>query len=300
MGEKKKTMTKDEIIMELMELLKENGKAKQAAEVFECAAYVDMLENKLDQMTNELVQMRKELQEMKEQQVSKSLKETLSEMVDHAQVRCQKMKEKLFEAKEEMHNKALEIVKAVKQKGKEALNKVSEFFGVKRKLMSIRENVREGIVETDKTLACIDGFGEGVRMANQQLANSFRVLVGKEQVDYSKKEYAQSNVAVMRKPWEWQKKMYQNLELHLNAAIDKVDNLAMDMEIRRMEKKWDEVYEERKQGGREVVQPQVLSMVSEPEYEYGAEKFEAYVEENAGDGKQAVKGVVVQASEKVR
>ena len=65
MGEKKKTMTKDEIIMELMELLKENGKAKQAAEVFECAAYVDMLENKLDQMTNELVQMRKELQEMK-------------------------------------------------------------------------------------------------------------------------------------------------------------------------------------------------------------------------------------------
>ena len=50
MGEKKKTMTKDEIIMELMELLKENGKAKQAAEVFECAAYVDMLENKLEKL----------------------------------------------------------------------------------------------------------------------------------------------------------------------------------------------------------------------------------------------------------
>lgn len=33
-----------------------------------------------------------------------------------------------------MHNKASEIVKAVKQKGKEALNKVSEFFGVKKKL----------------------------------------------------------------------------------------------------------------------------------------------------------------------
>ena len=98
-----------------------------------------------------------------------------------------------------------EIVKAVKQKGKEALNKVSEFFGVKKKLESIRENVREGIVETDQTLARIDGFGEGMRMANEQLANSFRVLAGKEQVDYSKKEYAKSNVAVIRKPWEWQK-----------------------------------------------------------------------------------------------
>mgnify|MGYP001071019439 CR=1 FL=1 len=133
MEEKKKSMTKDEMIMELMELLKANGRPKQAADVFESAAYVDMLESKLDQMTSELVQMRKELQEMKEQQASKSLKETLSEMVDRAQARCQQMKEKLFEAKEEMHNKAAEIVKAVKQKGKEALNKVSEFFGVKKK-----------------------------------------------------------------------------------------------------------------------------------------------------------------------
>ena len=92
------------------------GRPKQAADVFESAAYVDMLESKLDQMTNELVQMRKELQEMKEQQASKSLKETLSEMVDRAQARCQQMKEKLFEVKEEMHNKAAEIVKAVKQR----------------------------------------------------------------------------------------------------------------------------------------------------------------------------------------
>ena len=77
MKEKRKSMTKDEMIMELMELLKANGKSKQAADVFESAAYVDMLESKLDQMTNELVQMRKELQEMKEQQASKSLKGNL-------------------------------------------------------------------------------------------------------------------------------------------------------------------------------------------------------------------------------
>ena len=241
MEEKRKSMTKDEMIIELMELLKANGRPKQAADVFESAAYVDMLESKLEQMANELVQMRKELQEMKEQQVSKTLKETLSDMADRAQARCQQMKEKLFEVKEEMHNKAAEIVKAVKQKGKEALNKVSEFFGVKKKLESIRDNIREGIIETNQTLARIDGFGEGMRMANQQLANSFRVLSGKEQVDYSKKEYAQSNIAVIRKPWEWQKKVYQNLELHLDAAIDKVDNMAKDVELQKMEKKSDEL-----------------------------------------------------------
>ena len=33
--------------------------------------------------------------------------------------------------------------------------------------------------------------------------------------------------------------MYQNLELHLDAAIDKVDNLAKDVELQRMEQSGD-------------------------------------------------------------
>ena len=37
--------------------------------------------------------------------------------------------------------------------------------------------------------------------------------------------------------WEWQKNVYQNLELHLDATIDKVDNLAKDVELQRIEKK---------------------------------------------------------------
>lgn len=271
MEEKRKSMTKDEMIMELMELLKANGRPKQAADVFESAAYVDMLESKLDQMTNELVQMRKELQEMKEQQASKSLKETLSEMVDRAQARCQQMKEKLVEVKEEMYNKASEIVKAVKQKGKEALNKVSEFFGVKKKLESIRENVREGIVETDQTLARIDGFGEGMRMANEQLANSFRVLVGKEQVDYSKKEHKSSKTEIAKKPWQWQKKVYESMVLHLDAAIDKVEDLSRDVELNRMKDK--QVEEPDADYSKDILP---VGTVAEPsEYQYGAEAFEA-------------------------
>ena len=173
-------------------------------------------------------------------------------------------------------------------------------FGVKKRLESIRENVREGIVETDQTLARIDGFGEGMRMANQQLANSFRVLAGKEQVDYSKKEYAQSNVAVIRKPWEWQKKVYQNLELHLDAAIDKVDNLAKDVELQKMEKKWDELYEQTHQESKETAQPQTIALVSEKDYSYGAEAFEAYMEESNRDIKSDIKEVALQKSGKAR
>ena len=88
-----------------------------------------------------------------------------------------------------------------------------------------------------------------------------------------------SNVAVIRKPWEWKKKVYQNLERHLDAAIDKVDNLAKDVEIQKMEKKWDELYEQTHQESENAsIQSQPVALVSEKEYEYGADAFELLYE----------------------
>jgi hypothetical protein len=133
-------------------------------------------------------------------------------MLDHAEKRLDEMKQKFFEVKEDMKAKASEIITGFKKRGKEALIKVSEFFGVKEKLEKIRDKVREGIVETDITLARIDGFTEGVHAVNQQIANSFRVLAGKDQKDYSQEIFRADN-SMLRKPWPWQKSVYQNYEV---------------------------------------------------------------------------------------
>lgn len=307
----KTSMTKDEIIMELMELLKQNDRKKQAGEVFEMSAYVDMLENKLDQMTHELVEMRKELREMKEEQASKTLKETLSEMVERAEKRCDDMKKKLFEVKEDMKEKATEIITEFKKKGKEALNKVSEFFGVKKKLEKIRDKVREGIVETDITLARIDGFTEGVHMANQQIANSFRVLAGKDQKDYSQEIFRADN-SMLRKPWAWQKRVYQNLELHLDAAIDKVENLSLDVRNQNYEEvKKIADRDEKKvaaEKAKDLMDSYTTSViipimgVAEGEHKYGADAFEEFMAKQ-GDkdkGKASVDVVPVKKDGKRR
>lgn len=57
---------------------------------------VDMFATKLDQVDYELVEMRKELREMKEELASKTLKETLLEIVDCDEKRYDEMKHKLF------------------------------------------------------------------------------------------------------------------------------------------------------------------------------------------------------------
>ena len=294
----KASMTKDEMIMELIELLKSNDRGRQAGDVFEMAAYIDIIGNRLDQMTQEINQMRKEMQVMRDEQVSKSLKEVLSDVADKAQSRCNERK--LLEAKNDMKTKAAEIVGSFKRKGKEALNKVADFLGVKEKLSAIREKVREGIHETDQTLARIDGFSEGMRTASRQIADSFRALAGSEKKDYVQDDIARDNQTYLRKPWEWQKKVYTGLELHLDAAIDKVDNLRLDVMDRRMQELKDrrkesksENKEKYRTSERETSQlsPGRLAVVAEEQPVYGADAFETYMAKQ--NGKKNVMGTMI-------
>ena len=68
------------------------------------------------------------------------------------------------------------------------------------------------------------------------------------------------------------------------VIIDKVDNLTKDVEIQRMEKKWDKLYEQtHPESVVDSIQPQPVALVSEKKYEYGADAFEAYMNENKGN-----------------
>lgn len=57
--------------------------------------------------------------------------------------------------------------------------------------------------------------------------------------------------------------------MRLDAAIDKTENLASDVEIDRMMKSFDSLMEK-------AHIEQVVSMVAEPNSQYGAEVFEEY------------------------
>lgn len=240
---KKKPLTKDEIIQELMDILKQNNMQSQSNEVFEICSYVDGLEKKLDSVTEEVTKVRDQIKEMQEDTLMNNLKKSVSESADRLEKRCAIIKEQIFEVKTDIATKATQIVNEVKRKGKAALNKVSEFFGIKEKLVAVRTNVKEAQKEADVTIAKIDAFGKGMREANHQIANTFRTFADKETVDYSAKEKKFSKTELFKKPWEAKKKLFANMELRLDAAIDKVDHLSKDVEIGKMMKQYDELME---------------------------------------------------------
>ena len=268
---KKKPLTKDEIIQELMDVLKQNNMQSQSNEVFEICSYVDGLEKKLDSVTEELTKVRNQIKEMQEDTLMNNLKKSVSEAEDRLENRCAIIKEQILEVKTDITTKATQIVNEVKRKGKAALNKVSEFFSIKEKLVCVRTNVKEAQKEADVTIAKIDAFGKGMREVNQQIANTFRTFADKETVDYSAKEKKFSKTELFKKPWEAKKKLFANMELRLDAAIDKVDHLSKDVEIGKMMKQYDELMEE--SNGR-----QNFSLVAEPRAAYGDDVFDKLME----------------------
>ena len=264
-------LTKEQNLMELLELLRKNNMKEAANSIFEMAAYVDVMEKKMDSVLEELVTVKDQLHKMEEREAEKGLKQSLKRAVNKLEQDCKAMKEKLFEVKIEIKAKAGEIVTAVKQKGKAALNKVSEFLGIKKKLQNIRQNVQKSIEDVDKSIGKIDAFGTGMREAEQKIANTFRTFADKPEKEYGEKKF--SKTELIKKPFQAKRKLLSRILNCADAAIEKTERLAAEVK----QYQTDKAGQERGNAGNvEAVNPLELANVAEPEFQYGAEAFEAH------------------------
>ena len=267
-------LTKEKNLMELLDLLRKNNMKEAANSIFEMAAYVDVMGKKMDSVLDELVTVKNQLHKMEEREAEKGLKQSLKRAVNKLEQDCKAMKEKLFEVKAEIKAKAGEIVTAAKQKGKAALNKVAEFLGIKKKLENIRQNVQESIADVDKSIGKIDAFGTGMREAGQKIANTFRTFADKPEKEYGEKKF--SKTELIKKPFQAKRKLLSGILNCADAAIEKTEQLAADV------KKYQTDKAEREMGSvdsMEAVNPAELARVAEPEFQYGAEAFEAHQQE---------------------
>ena len=276
-----KTLTNEEVIRELLELLKKNAMKEQANDVFEICSYVDGLEKKIDSMTEELTNMQNQIKEMQEDTLVNNAKKALSEAQERLNARCEQIKSQVLEVKEHVRSTAKGIVEEAKEKGRAALYRVSEFLGIKKRLLDIRENVRDAIKTTDKDIAKTALLAKGLREAGQTAANAFRTFADKPEVDYSQKEQKHPITKAVLAPMKAVKKMLVSMELHLDASIDKLDNLAMNVKLdkeKHMENIKEQEQTESERAEAERVEAEVVysPMVTEPqEYQYNADAFEA-------------------------
>ena len=300
-----KTLTNEEVIRELLELLKKNAMKEQANDVFEICSYVDGLEKKIDSMTEELTNMQNQIKEMQEDTLVNNAKKALSEARERLNTRCEQIKSQVLEVKAQVKSTAKSIVDEAKAKGRAALYRMSEFLEIKKKLLDIRENVRGTIKTTDKDIAKTALLAKGFREAGQTAANAFRTFADKPEVDYSQKEQKHFITKTVLAPMKAVKKMLVSMELHLDASIDKLDNLAMNVQLDKekyMENAKNLKQTEPERAEAERVEAEVVysPMVAEPqEYQYNADAFENYLRDNAANDNKN-KEIIMQKDKNVR
>ena len=283
-----KTLTNEEVIRELLDLLKKNAMKEQANDVFEICSYVDGLEKKIDSMTEELTNMQNQIKEMQENTLVNNAKKALAEARERLNTRCEQIKSQVSEVKAQVKSTAKSIVEEAKENGRAALYRVSEFLGIKKRLLDIRENVRGAIKTTDKDIAKTALLAKGFREAGQTAANAFRTFADKPEVDYSQKEQKHPITKAVLAPMKAVKKMLVSMELHLDASIDKLDNLAMNVQLdkeKHMENAKVQEQTEPERAEAERVEAEIVysPMVAEPqEYQYNADAFEARGEAGSG------------------
>ena len=278
-----KTLTNEEVIRELLELLKKNAMKEQANDVFEICSYVDGLEKKIDSMTEELTNMQNQIREMQEGTLVNNAKKVLSEVQERLNTRCEQIKSQVLEVKEQVKSTAKGIVEEAKEKGRAALYRVSEFLGIKKRFLDIRENVRGAIKTTDKDIAKTALLAKGFREAGQTVANAFRTFADKPEVDYSQNEQKHIITKAVLIPMKAVRKLFVLMELHLDASIDKLDNLAMNVQIDKEKRMKNTKSEEQNVSDMAEAEPERVNaeivyapMVAEAhEYQYNADAFEA-------------------------
>ena len=150
---------------------------------------------------------------------------------------------------------------------------MAEFLGIKKKL-EVHKNVQESIADVDKSIGKIDAFGIDMREAGQKIANTFRTFADKPEKEYGEKKF--SKTELIKKPFQAKRKLLSGILNCADAAIEKTEQLAADV------KKYQTDKAEREMGSvdsMEAVNPAELAIVAEPEFQYGAEAFEAHQQE---------------------
>ena len=300
-----KTLTNEDVIRELLELLKKNAMKEQANDVFEICSYVDGLEKKIDSMTEELTNMQNQIKEMQEDTLVNNAIKALSEAQEQLNARCEQIKSQVLEVKAQVKSTAKSIVDEAKAKGRAVLYRLSEFLEIKKRLLDIRENVRGAIKTTDKDIAKTALLAKGFREAGQTAVNAFRTFADKPEVDYSQKEQKHPITKAVLAPMKAVKKMLVTMELHLDASIDKLDNLAMNVKLdkeKHMENAKVQEQTEPERAEAERVEAEIVysPMVAEPqEYQYNADAFENYLRDNAANDNKN-KEIIMQKDKNVR
>ena len=187
------TATKQQdALTELIDLLTQNGKKQEAAELAALSAQFAAMEAQYGKVLSELAAVREQLATLHDGgNRAAAMQET-----KQTQAHITQAKETLSTIREDMAAKIKKTLAAVKQHGISALNKAADFLGVKKALAEMKGNVQDAIASTQGSIDRINAIGSELHALNEHAKNLGRALTGKERKELTQRNEDKGVLAV--------------------------------------------------------------------------------------------------------
>lgn len=220
----KENLSEDPAIKELARVLNEMRREADAANVIAMAVYVGRMEEKLSILQQELEIVKKQIDELPSRAKQKPVEQYQQEAESRMKNRCSIMKSQMSEIKTDIKRTAGQAAADLKQCGAKGLNRLSEFFGIRKKLEKYQSNVEESLDDVKGVIEKIDKVGHGLREAKRQAANAMRTLVNMPEKEYAEKKF--SKTELLKKPYLKKEKDLNELLSLTGKAIGVCDKIS--------------------------------------------------------------------------
>lgn len=165
-----KILSDHETVMELLSLMKENGRELQAEELSCLIAALDSLEQQYSSALAELKDIKRDL----------TPEQPSFNLIQAAQEKVEQARDQLAAVKEKIISWAKTAVEDFKRVGVSALDAAISFLGVKKLLEAMQDKVCGAMENVDASAKKVEAMGQELRSAGAHLKNAGRAATGKE------------------------------------------------------------------------------------------------------------------------
>lgn len=223
-----KSLLEDPDIQELLLVLGIFEQRNESKNLTELCEHLDKVNQTMEAVMLEVSGMREQLLQLGEK---KTLKDSLSETVEKLGAQAQSMKTLLYDIRQEIKDKSRAVVQGVLDKGVSGLRQMSDFLGIKDKLISLRGIAENNLVKTDETITRMEQAASQTRQAMVDVKNIGRGLAGKEMAEINPEKRHRIEPVVMA-PMKAHRIFISTMIGQLNRAISSLDTLLKGEPVR--------------------------------------------------------------------
>ena len=205
-------------ILDLYEVLEQNGLHKQKEEVQSLVGYIENMEYNLSVMMSEIQEMHTQVNRLND----RGVRAQCTKIVSNVEDKVQQAKTMVSIAKVKTIQSAGNAVKAFQEKGKSALVQMVQAMRIPSVLSSMRNGLSHAAQSVRQSAEKLDGLREQIHEAGGYVKNAGRALSGKAPAESHELQSDKGLLAKIRNGLESFSSALSNMERSADRLIGKI------------------------------------------------------------------------------